>query len=104
MQSKDDGRLNCASCQFFAGKANAILPDANLGTCRRYAPTPLEKAAWSNGWEWPMVGASDWCGEYEENGGHSEQPDASGAKGGGAAAAGTRGDASARRAVKGGSQ
>lgn len=32
--------------------------------CKRYAPRPVHVEAGE--WEWPMVDATDWCGEWQD--------------------------------------
>jgi len=45
--------MTCKTCRFF---------HAEQSQCRRYAPQPT---ADSRSAFWPIVSASDWCGEYQ---------------------------------------
>lgn len=48
----------CATCPFYSGSKDHT---AN-GLCRRYAPEPNTTVAVPTAW--PIVKASDWCGEH----------------------------------------
>ena len=68
-------QLTCGYCEFYAGaQAMGSNPgDHSDGACRRYAP----RGAWplrgentaddevTDSYLWPMVDATDWCGEFE---------------------------------------
>jgi hypothetical protein len=73
-EDEDDGldgddSKNCDRCRFFR---ETIIGES--GECRKFAPQPMrmrfgprhnpndDYAA-----EWPTVGSSDWCGEFEEH-------------------------------------
>jgi hypothetical protein len=51
--STREATMQCSTCRFF---------QAEQSQCRRYAPQPT--ADRKNAY-WPIVSASDWCGEYE---------------------------------------
>lgn len=53
---------DCASCRY----AQAGVVHARKGTtywCRRYAPRPGVEIL-ARQWDWPIVKAEDWCGEF----------------------------------------
>lgn len=50
----------CDACINFNPKAGGTR-----GECRRYAPDPSNAKGPGTGWEWPIVDADAWCGEYE---------------------------------------
>lgn len=59
-------KMKCSTCMWFVVKQSAAAavaavnvaqpPTADLGRCRRYAPT-------MNGW--PAVFSTDWCGNHK---------------------------------------
>lgn len=56
---------SCGTCRYYvprpeyAGGSTSGLS----GACHRYAPQPLGAPVIP----WPFVGASDWCGEWEQS-------------------------------------
>jgi hypothetical protein len=52
-QLKGGRDMQCSTCRFFL---------ADQSQCRRYAPQPTADAKNAH---WPVVSASDWCGEYQ---------------------------------------
>lgn len=50
----------CENCQFFAGTVN-------FGECRRNPPIVLSGAKTMLG-TFPLIGHSDWCGEFKGKG------------------------------------
>lgn len=62
--------MHCATCIFFVQK-HSIAGEAelagdhrtarnNIGRCRRHAPSQVVLG-------WPVVYASDWCGDYKKD-------------------------------------
>lgn len=49
-------KMSCATCMYFVPKVPVSGTDANLGRCRRRAPT-------MNGW--PVMFQADWCGDHK---------------------------------------
>jgi len=43
----------CKNCKFFKAERS----DAEVGQCRKLSPTHEG---------WPIIGGSNWCGEYEQ--------------------------------------
>lgn len=50
---------SCIACKFFLLAA----PDALVGECRRYPPTPISDEGRAV-CVCPQMGVSDWCGEW----------------------------------------
>lgn len=48
--------MRCATCMWFVAKGLPYLGKAQMGRCRRHAPT-------MNGY--PVVFANDWCGDHK---------------------------------------
>jgi hypothetical protein len=49
---------SCASCRY------SVMKDHLKGTCNRSAPKPAIGITAVNWALWPMIHASDWCGEW----------------------------------------
>ncbi len=47
-------QVQCRRCKFHNAKTG------EYGDCRRHAPKPTSVP----NWEWPLVAADDWCGEF----------------------------------------
>ena len=61
--------INCGGCQFLGdrhfGEYDFALSNAPvLFQCRRHAPTVLQVGHSSTRQAWPLVRASDWCGDF----------------------------------------
>lgn len=55
-------RETCATCRFFV--------NGYPGTCHRNAPIYVKQPTGSHAPReprWPVVGSTDWCGEYKKN-------------------------------------
>jgi hypothetical protein len=59
MSKKEDWMPACQSCSFFEIEAKE-----DLGYCRRYPPTLLNTGEDSYDSTYPVVGRTDWCGEF----------------------------------------
>ena len=61
----DPSKRYCEFCQFCETEAydkdSNVIPDT--GECRRHAPPHGKRAAWDD--DWPLVGHSEWCGEFQ---------------------------------------
>ena len=60
LEKKDDTTVNvcCDTCLYFTDRMR--INEEIQGTCRRNAPIP----SMTHRAEWPIVSASDWCGEH----------------------------------------
>jgi len=48
--------MRCGKCMYFVPKQKKIEGEAQLGRCRRHAPTMSG---------WPAVFSGDWCGDHK---------------------------------------
>lgn len=64
---KDKSSFKCETCMYYVEK------DLNIGRCRRHAPL-------ADGGGWPVVYATDFCGDHKLDAGHNVKKSGPGVK------------------------
>ncbi len=52
---------NCSHCRFFQ-----VRKESSIGWCHRFPPALQIESYEIDGWAFPQVTNTDWCGEWQE--------------------------------------